>query len=339
MDGGIMEAALLSAAVGGGTAAITGGDPLKGALMGGLSGGIMGGLGGVMPGAEVVPTPSAAVVPTPSAGIASLPEAISTQAGSGIGALNPDFAPSPETAGVGAPGTSMMSSNPAVQYDTGSLPADVSAPPATPSSFQQAMNDPTGYMANHKMMMAGAALQGARQSLHPTVPGQKPYTGPLSRFHYNPDTYRPTVGYADGGITSLGMDTDMSIGGDPRNNPPPIDQDNNSSAGWQSRSLPAQAMATGGIASLGGYSDGGHMLKGPGDGMSDSIPASIGDKRPARLATDEFVVPADVVSHLGNGSSDAGAKQLYAMMDRVRKARTGNPKQGKQINASRQMPA
>jgi hypothetical protein len=108
---------------------------------------------------------------------------------------------------------------------------------------------------------------------------------------------------------------------------------------WQAGSFPAQSMAAGGIASLGGYSDGGHMLKGPGDGMSDSIPASIGDKRPARLATDEFVVPADVVSHLGNGSSDAGAKQLYAMMDRVRKARTGNPKQGKQINPNKYMAA
>jgi hypothetical protein len=94
-----------------------------------------------------------------------------------------------------------------------------------------------------------------------------------------------------------------------------------------------------GISSLGGYSDGGRMLKGPGDGMSDSIPASIENKRPARLATDEFVVPADVVSHLGNGSSDAGAKVLYAMMDRIRHARTGNKKQGKQINPNKFMPA
>jgi len=87
----------------------------------------------------------------------------------------------------------------------------------------------------------------------------------------------------------------------------------------------------GGIGSLGGYSDGGRMLKGPGDGMSDSIPASIGGKQPARLADGEFVVPADVVSHLGNGSTDAGAKQLYAMMDKVRQARTGSKEQGKQI--------
>lgn len=97
-------------------------------------------------------------------------------------------------------------------------------------------------------------------------------------------------------------------------------------------------MASGGISSLGGYSDGGRMLKGPGDGMSDSIPASIGGKQPARLADGEFVVPADVVSHLGNGSTDAGAKRLYGMMDKVRKARTGTKKQGKQINPNKYVP-
>jgi hypothetical protein len=98
-------------------------------------------------------------------------------------------------------------------------------------------------------------------------------------------------------------------------------------------------LAEGGISSLGGYSDGGRMLKGPGDGMSDSIPGVIANKQPARLADGEFVVPADVVSHLGNGSTDAGAKQLYKMMDKVRKARTGKKAQGKQINPNRYMPA
>ena len=81
------------------------------------------------------------------------------------------------------------------------------------------------------------------------------------------------------------------------------------------------------------------MLKGPGDGMSDSIPASISGRQPARLADGEFVVPADVVSHLGNGSTDAGAKQLYSMMNKIRKARTGSSKQGRQINPSKFVPA
>jgi hypothetical protein len=97
--------------------------------------------------------------------------------------------------------------------------------------------------------------------------------------------------------------------------------------------------AGGGIASLGSYSDGGRMLKGPGDGMSDSIPARIGAKQEARLADGEFVVPADVVSHLGNGSTDAGAKRLYSMMDKVRQARTGRKAQGRQIKPNKYMPA
>jgi hypothetical protein len=96
--------------------------------------------------------------------------------------------------------------------------------------------------------------------------------------------------------------------------------------------------ASGGIATLGSYSDGGRLLKGPGDGMSDNIPAQIGKHQPARLADGEFVVPADVVSHLGNGSTDAGAKKLYSMMDKIRKARTGRKAQGKQINPNKFLP-
>ena len=94
--------------------------------------------------------------------------------------------------------------------------------------------------------------------------------------------------------------------------------------------------AAGGIAQL---AVGGRLLKGQGDGMSDSLRANIDGQREARLADGEFVIPADVVSHMGNGSTDAGAKQLYSMMNRVRKARTGNSKQGKQINPMKFMPA
>jgi hypothetical protein len=83
----------------------------------------------------------------------------------------------------------------------------------------------------------------------------------------------------------------------------------------------------------------GGYLDGQGDGMSDSIPATIEGKQPARLADGEFVIPADVVSHLGNGSSKAGSKRLYAMLDKVRHARTGNKKQGKEIKPEKYMPA
>ncbi len=87
------------------------------------------------------------------------------------------------------------------------------------------------------------------------------------------------------------------------------------------------------------YNQGGYLDEGAGDGMSDEIMGDIDGTQPVRLSEGEFVVPADVVSHLGNGDSDSGAEQLYAMMDRVRQARTGTKKQGKEIKAERLMPA
>jgi len=105
--------------------------------------------------------------------------------------------------------------------------------------------------------------------------------------------------------------------------------------------LPTNA-AGGGImqANLGSYAAGGNprLLRGPGDGMSDNIPATIGGKQPARLADGEFVVPADVVSHLGNGSTAAGAKKLHAMMDKVRMDRTGKKKQAPAVKAKKYIP-
>ena len=105
----------------------------------------------------------------------------------------------------------------------------------------------------------------------------------------------------------------------------------------------ATGYALGGLGSLGGYSDGGRLLKGPGDGVSDSIPATIGAKgQPARLADGEFVVPARIVSELGNGSTEAGARKLYAMMDRVQKARgktTGKNKVAANTRADKYLPA
>ena len=153
------------------------------------------------------------------------------------------------------------------------------------------------------MQVGGAAgvLGGIGSVDLPGMPKPEKYSGPLSRFSYDPDKYRPQM--ASGGLADT---------------------------------APARRMAAGGH--LGSYSDGGRLLKGPGDGMSDNIPAKIGKKQPARLADGEFVVPADVVSGIGNGSTDAGARKLYAMMDKVRHARTGSKKQGKEINPDKYMP-
>jgi hypothetical protein len=104
-------------------------------------------------------------------------------------------------------------------------------------------------------------------------------------------------------------------------------------------------MAHGGIANLynlGSYSDGGRLLKGPGDGVSDDIPATIGNGQPARLADGEFVIPARIVSELGNGSTDAGARELYKMMDRIqagRKKTVGKDQVAKNSKAARHLPA
>ena len=97
--------------------------------------------------------------------------------------------------------------------------------------------------------------------------------------------------------------------------------------------IPTQLNAQGGIPmAQGGLADAGRYLQGKTDGMADEIPSSIDGEQPAALSHGEFVIPADVVSHLGNGNSDAGAKKLYEMMDRIREARTGTKEQGKEIN-------
>lgn len=101
------------------------------------------------------------------------------------------------------------------------------------------------------------------------------------------------------------------------------------------KSLPVPTYNTGGIATLAR----GRYLDGPTDGMADKLPANIDGKQEARLSHGEFVIPADVVGHLGNGNSTAGAQRLYAMMDRIRQARTGTKKQGKQINPDKYVPA
>lgn len=182
---------------------------------------------------------------------------------------------------------------------------------------------------NPQMMQAFAALNPFQ---HATQPAPVAYSNPYSA----PLTPAPTVNYQ----FAKPIATAQSIAKAEAERKA-AEEEAARQAAQNSESSPSSwSYASGGIAhyNLGGYSDGGRMLKGPGDGMSDDIPASIGGKQPARLADGEFVVPADVVSHLGNGSTDAGAKKLYGMMDKVRKARTGTKKQGKQIKADKYLP-
>jgi hypothetical protein len=207
---------------------------------------------------------------------------------------------------------------------TGSNAISTTAAPAFPAkggTFTEGIarfaDNPLASIKANPFTAGASALAGAVGARQDFGPPDTSYNGPLSRFKFNPDTYRSA--FAEGGITNLASGGyDRMIGEQP-------DYPSN--------------MAHGGIADLGSYSDGGRMLRGPGDGMSDSIPGVINGKRPARLADGEFVVPADVVSHLGNGSTDAGAKHLYSMMDKVRQARTGHKFQGREINANKYVPA
>ena len=513
-DGGIGEAALLSAAIGGGMSAVQGRDPLQGALMGGLLGGLGGaafggaeGLAGESvvdaggnelvsagaagqaptynalgnaPGTVTPVTGSTALTGTPlqsanisqysdfgqanpfaSAGSSSwIPGStggeniLQNQLGATVGgapAVNPDVMAN----GIGGAGYTETIS-PAINSvatGAGATPAATSG-----SGISGLMDKAAGFLPETtagKAMLGGglglAYLMNQERNKY-GVPAAEKYTGPLSKFSYNPNTYQPDIvrppspvyhaQYAGGGPVELMSNqattgentmypmanmttssfatpyqtpqstnmmssmapsgggtvnmmsgepnmqgTRMASGGSIRHYDiggeiggafdsigsgigNALSGVNNliTNAGQGQLSLADQAgtiswddpnyakkreaalnammggqppkqYASGGISSLGSYSDGGRMLKGPGDGMSDSIPARIGRKQEARLADGEFVVPADVVSHLGNGSTDAGAKQLYSMMDKVRQARTGRKSQGREIRPNKYMPA
>jgi len=147
---------------------------------------------------------------------------------------------------------------------------------------------------------------------------------------------------ATGGLSTLHGFEHMARGGNVHGNmrPPPAFFQNG-----KFTTHPAKMYAEGGVSdpyNLGSYSDGGRLLKGPGDGVSDSIPATIGKGQPARLADGEFVIPARIVSEIGNGSTEAGARKLYAMMDRIqagRKKSVGRGKVAVNSRADRYLPA
>ncbi len=378
MGTGVGEAMLIGAAVGGGSSALTGGDPIKGAMMGAATGAI----GGAFAAPGFDPTALAGATEAGSiAGTSSLNAAIDP----GLASIS-TMTPQAVSQGVSSGAIPIEAAN---QYGQSFSQAFEGIKPISPNvtGFSPLSNTQLGLIGG------GAALSGLMEQERNKfgVPGQEDYVSSFdaSKFRRSEPTYAPEGVYrpeyksyaAEGGIMRLavGGSVDDELGGD--YSAMGMDQGNMQKGlfglGYgkggiteileaaKAQGLSPEAyqqiygrgnalqemqkalkegkmvngLAQGGISSLGGYSDGGRMLRGPGDGMSDSIPGVIANKQPARLADGEFVVPADVVSHLGNGSTDAGAKRLYSMMDKVRKARTGTKKQGKQINPNRFMPA
>jgi hypothetical protein len=165
-------------------------------------------------------------------------------------------------------------------------------------------------------------------------PNRRPGSGGQRYFtdtQYQPKSETPATPMSAEGLASLNASNpaqEMRRPGGPRM-PAPVQED--AGAGSTTNQL---FMASGGIARLAK----GQYLNGSSDGMADKVPARIDGQQEARLSDGEFVIPADVVSHLGNGNSDAGAKLLKEMMSRVRKARTGNNKQGKEIDPKKFLP-
>ena len=336
----------LGMALAGGAAYGKNGD-LRSGLMAGLGayagGSMMGaGMGGAAP-TELAPVTDLSTV----SGDATMPGALAGQS------QNPYSAFSSGNAGmdkmIGADGMNNpvvpQAPNPSMDYanmdpNAGSLKAGQSSfgsaqfeprPDVTPDNYAK---DYTGKTAqslkpegsggkqwiegydNKKLM--GAALAGSMLSGNRSSGVPKSTSAPTPRYSFDQQTGRYTR-LAIGG---------MAGGGGMFN--------------YSGDTGPVVGMRTGGLSDLGGYSDGGRLLKGPGDGVSDSIPAMIGNKQPARLADGEFVVPARIVSEIGNGSTEAGARKLYAMMDRVQKARsktTGKKQVAKNTRADKYLPA
>jgi hypothetical protein len=219
--------------------------------------------------------------------------------------------------------------------------ASLMPPPAVPGLFGQQRVDPSfkAYDPNKdKLTLAPAGAQGGSSSMYGfyDVSGkfnQTDANSPNAQL-YNYGPQETTAQQNQGGAGGPQSFSGNQGGVDPVTAIAALRAAQGSAAQqeapYKNQTLGLSSLAGGGYLETGGV---------VGDGMSDEIPATIDGEQEARLSDGEFVLPADIVSHLGNGSSDAGAKQLYSMMDRIRQARTGSKKQGTEIDVGRYMPA
>jgi hypothetical protein len=286
---------------------------------------------GVMPPIAATPVPATSVAPTLNLGD------VEAQAGGFYGGAAP--------------------ANPLANATDAQIQQAIQAQKPSPGFFGMSMTPTQAALG-----LGGLGLASSLFGSRPGIPEEEDYNSPLKRI--SPDfrgqePIRPNPYYraqypiyaASGGVVALAngggpvermsqMNTAMNPQGglypqgmiDKTQYATPIQRPVSSEMVSEvpayDRSNP-MLMAEGGISHLGDYSDGGRLLKGPGDGVSDNIPATIGSRQPARLADGEFVVPARIVSELGNGSTDAGARKLYGMMDRIQKARRKSMGKGK----------
>jgi len=356
MSGGAINPLTAGLLIGGGTAAVTG--DIKKGLMAGL--GAYGGAG-IGTGLAASGTQAAALEPTATAA-STIPPAPSV-----VMQHPPIAAPSTPFANVGDPNMTQMFRQAAPSTNITPELLGVKPLPTTPSVIGSGYSDAlANQQAAFQTGTTGQNLSTMGKGIQSlgTEAGRSTFMDTLENTPY---TYGPKTTLA-----AAALPTAYSMYEDSKPKPPaptPVDSDPGqqydymanptdpnpyaSMSGQENKYFNPQYVkrstprfADGGLSdahyNLGGYSDGGRLLRGPGDGVSDSIPATIGHKQPARLADGEFVVPARIVSELGNGSTEAGARKLYAMMDRVQSARSktvGKGKIAKNSKADKHLPA
>jgi hypothetical protein len=207
--------------------------------------------------------------------------------------------------------------------------------PATATTGQQAVtgikaiaDKPSSFFTKDNLKYGAAALAPTLFE-EPKTATSAPRDSEQFRYAYNPNREMPPTRMGDVGEYTYFRPSYTRLAADGGLMDLPVERMSDRNDAQMMMANGGQMYAGGGLSHLGDYSDGGRLLRGPGDGVSDDIPASIANKRPARLADGEFVVPARIVSELGNGSTEAGARKLYSMMDRVQKNRNKTVGKGK----------
>ena len=316
---------LMAAGIVGGGTALTTGSLSKG-LMAGL-----GAYGGAGIGAGLAGAGEAAI----GSGMASTAEQTAMNSALGAPAAAPSFASNVSNMGQGFTGLGTEAERTAFtgQMGGGMGLAKTGAMAAAPVMANAVAPVTTPLPANSPGMIRPYTLTRTQNAQPNAIGTQYQPSQNTSERNWFKDTWTAGTPYAAPGPEYKTMADGGAVAPMPNNTGYP---DSNIYVG------DAAYANGGGISNLGGYSDGGQLLRGPGDGVSDSIPAMIGEKQKARLADGEFVVPARIVSELGNGSTEAGSRQLYAMMDRIQKARkksTGKGNVAANTQAARLLPA
>jgi hypothetical protein len=310
---GLSNAATIGLGVGGLEAARTG--SLRKGLMAGLGAyggaGMMGGVMGAGTGAMNTAATENILQANPGQMAAS-------------GTLQPAIAPSEIAREMGSFSPVTGSFQPASGFVQPEIAISANPATATPIDITKAgvkaIADKPSLLLNKENLKYGAAALAPMMFQEPNS-AQAPRDTEQFRYAYSPGPLMPPTRAGSMGEYTYFRPgyTRLAAGGGLMDLPVERMSDRNDA--MMSMANGGQMYAGGGISHLGDYSDGGRLLRGPGDGVSDDIPATIGQKQPARLADGEFVVPARIVSELGNGSTEAGARKLYSMMDRVQNAR------------------